>query len=394
MGFIGKPRYPAAIVAVVVAVLAFTAQADADGTAIGSYIPRFSKAYPPKPDQIDAQAGQVGRQPLIVSTYAQWRQPLAVGSILKPIWKRGSVPMITWEPFNYKGGTYPLAKIAGGKYDGYLRRSARQVARFGYPVLIRFAHEMNGSWYPWGVGVHGNTPTKYKRAWRHVVDVFREQGADNAQWVWAPQVNKDGRYPFKRLYPGDESVDWVGLDGFNAGLHGNWDSFTEIFGDSYNTLINLSSRPILVTETGSSREGGDTAEWMSSALNREIPNFGRIAAVVFFNAHFNGLDFRIDSSKPALRAFRLGVATSPYDVSRDEFLNTESSSHDQQAAPPPPSDDYGQPSLWYRLTQKLHGRYVWYAVAIAVGVVVLIAFAIWLAGRSARDRRGRVARHS
>ena len=364
--------------------------ASADGTALGSYVPGFSRPVPPHPSAIDTEARSVGRRPLIVHIYRQWSQRLIVPAQLGPVWRRGSVPMITWEPLSYDGGRYPLRKIARGRYDHYLRKSAKAAAAFGHPILIRFAHEMNGSWYPWGIGVHGNSPARYKRAWRHVVEVFRSQGADEVEWVWAPQVNKDDKYPFERLFPGDAWVDWVALDGYNAGVHGNWDSFTEIFGPSYNTLVQLSGRPVLVTETGSSQSGGDKAKWVSSALEREIPGFSRLRGVVFFNARFNGLDFRIASSKSALRAFRQGVSSSRYDITRQEFLDARSAGHDRSLAPAAPSGDYGQPSLWYRLTQKLHGPYVWYAVAAAVAFALLIVLIVVTLRRMGRAR---VAHH-
>jgi Glycosyl hydrolase family 26 len=388
----GKSRYPATILAAaVVSLFAFGAPAQADKTGIGSYIPRFSQPLPPHPNAINAQSRMVGRRPLIVSIYRQWRQRLVLPAQLDPVWNGGSVPMITWEPFSYSGGHFPLRKIAHGRYDGYLRKQARAAAAWGHPILLRFAHEMNGSWYPWGLGVDGNTPARYKRAWRHVVSVFRAQGANDVQWVWAPQVNKDGKYPFRRLYPGNSWVDWVGMDGYNAGVRGNWDSFTEIFGDSYDTIVNMTSRPILVTETGSSQSGGDKAEWVQSALEREIPKFSRIRAVVWFNAHFNRLDFRIASSASALSAFKAGVSSSQYDESRAELLGTPKQARRPAVAPSAPSGDFGQPSLWYRLTQKLHGRSVLLAIA-GLGLAVLVALMIVLTLRA--GRHGAPARHA
>ena len=52
--------------------------------------------------------------------------------------------------------------------------------------MIRFAHEMNGTWYPWAEGVNGNGPGDYVAAWRHVVGVFRRAKVSNVTWTWAP----------------------------------------------------------------------------------------------------------------------------------------------------------------------------------------------------------------
>ena len=45
---------------------------------------------------------------------------------------------------------FALAKITGGDFDGYFSKFATDVKAFGAPSAIRFAHEMNGGWYPWG----------------------------------------------------------------------------------------------------------------------------------------------------------------------------------------------------------------------------------------------------
>ena len=57
---------------------------------------------------------------------------------------RGAIPMITWEPWDYRRGTiqprFQLRHIAAGRFDGYIRSWARSVREFGKPVWLRFAH--------------------------------------------------------------------------------------------------------------------------------------------------------------------------------------------------------------------------------------------------------------
>jgi hypothetical protein len=292
----------------------------ADGTArgrhvaLGFYIPGVD-GHPGRIDQLERQTG---RTPAIVSTYRQWDQVPFEERTLRAVWRRGAVPMITWEPMSYQGRQFPLRKIAGGAFDNYLRRSARAANRWGHPILVRFAHEMNGDWYPWSIGQPGNGAGLYKRAWRHVVRVFRHQGARNVRWVWCPFVNQSGARPFSGQYPGDPWVDWVGLDGFDWGRGGSYYSFREIFGASYRTLTQLSQRPVVVAETGSG--GSAKARWISQTLGRQLPGMQRIRAVVWFNSHSNGVDLRVDSPPRALRAFRRGAASPLYAVSRERFL--------------------------------------------------------------------------
>jgi hypothetical protein len=293
--------------------------------------------------------------------------------------------MVTWEPWTLEGRGFPLRAIARGRYDDYARRAAISAREWGRPILLRFAHEMNGTWYPWGTD--GNTPRVYKAAWRHLVGIFRAAGADNVKWVWTPNVDGDGQYPFRPFYPGDAWVDWVGLDGFNWAKSGEWESFTDLFGSSYDTLSAISPRPVIISETGSSQSGGDKSAWVASALRREIPSFSRIRAVVWFSDTVSGVDFRVDSSPAALRAFRSGIASPRYDLTRAGLLTTPANLRRSATAPSAPSGGFGQPSLLYRLTHKLHGGYLWIAIALCAALVALIAVAIvWIAGSRRASR--------
>jgi mannan endo-1,4-beta-mannosidase len=292
------------------------AQARAHDVALGAYI----EGAAAHPHRIDRYGRLLGRDPVIVSEYAQWDARPFDPSGLDAVWRRGAVPMVTWEPLSYGGRRYTLRGIARGRYDGYLREAARTAARWDHPLLVRFAHEMNGNWYPWG-RVDGNTPRRYKRAWRHVVRVFRRAGADNVAWVWTPYADQGGGMPFAAYYPGDRWVDWVGLDGFNWGYGGSDFGFRRIFGGSYRALARLSSRPVMIGETGT--HGRGKPAWIRAAL-RSIGQMPRIRALVWFDAAANGVDLRFSRPRSALRAFRLGARRARFQMSRACLLRISS----------------------------------------------------------------------
>jgi hypothetical protein len=360
--------------------------------ALGAYIPKANE----RPDRIGAFTRLAGRPPAIMSYYKQWDYVPFDPAELDAVWNRGAVPMITWEPLSYEGRKFPLARIQHGRYDRYIRESARAAAAWGRPILVRFAHEMNGTWYPWARGVAGNTSYRIKAVWRRVVRLFREQGATNVEWVWTPNVNTSGHFPFRDLYPGDRWVDWVGFDGFNWALRGEWHSFTEIVDNTYEEIAKLTSRPMIVGETGSSESGGDKAAWVSSALRREIPKLPRIRAVVWFDAPFGDtgenageeLDARINSSHSSLQAFRRAIDSPRYGLTRAQLLATPANfARGPATAPSPPGGGYGQPSLIYRLTQKLHGKYLIIAIAAAAVALAVLLAAVVLLYRVLRRRR-------
>lgn len=111
----------------------------------------------------------------------------------------------------------------------------------GVPTIVRFAHEMNGSWYPWG-----QQPEAYVAAFRTVADAIHA-GAPASATAWAPNegsgypftggpyasedpvldTNGDGTItnaddPYAPFWPGDDAVDWVGMSLYHWGLAYPW----------------------------------------------------------------------------------------------------------------------------------------------------------------------------
>jgi hypothetical protein len=115
----------------------------------------------------------------------------------------------------------------------------------GVATFVRFAHEMNGSWYPWA-----QQPEAYVDAFRLVADAVHETAA--SAMVWAP--NEGAGYPFAGgpfeaasgspesaaldtdgdgdltaaddpyapYWPGDDAVDWVGMSLYFWGVQYPW----------------------------------------------------------------------------------------------------------------------------------------------------------------------------
>jgi hypothetical protein len=353
--------------------------------ALGAYIPGASE----DPRRIDAFAREVGRKPVIVLSYKNWSSLPFDRAELNSIWRRGAVPMLTWEPQTSSGRGFPLREIAAKRFDRYLRRAAGSARIWGKPLFVRFAHEMNGHWYPWGVGVGGNTAREFRKAWKHIVDLFRFQGATNVRWVWSPNEDSGGSLPLGSLYPGDEWVDWIAMDGFVFGGTVGWPSFTAIFGNTYERLAELSNRPMMIAETAANDEGGDKAAWIASALQREAPRFSRIRALTWFDEVKPNGDFRVDSSPESLQAFRAAVDSPTYAATRRTLLSTPAKLSGPAVAPQAPDGGYGAPSLLERIRLELHGKRL--VLAVALAVLALAAAGALLAVLARRSRRSRTA---
>jgi hypothetical protein len=269
------------------------------------------EAAPANAAALDEYIHLVGQKPDIVLDYRNPTQPLLTPTEIGNLESRGEIPMVTWELYKsgWSGDPITLQEVIAGDYDSYIRQAARLAKSLPFEVMLRFAQEMNGDWYPWS----GN-PSAYVAAWRHTVSIFREEGAANVKWVWSPNI--DNGYPFTSYFPGEEWVDYVGLDGYNWGTAGvgnyGWYSLREVFGHSYEELTQLSTKPVILTETASGEQGGSKAEWIREGFLETIPDdFPKVVAVIWFNTDKEE-DWRVNSSESSLKAFREVVASPLY----------------------------------------------------------------------------------
>lgn len=277
----------------------------------GVYTQRLPRETGPA---LDGFALETGVKPQIAMYYQDWKPDWSTAlinpRIVGPAVARGATPMITWEPFLSNGTAeeqkpYALGAIAAGADDAFIWRAANEAAAFGRPFFLRLAHEMNGDWSPWGV-TSGNTPALYVAMWRHVVSIFRAAGATNVRWVWSPNVNgAAGVAPFQPYYPGDFWVDDVALDGYNWGpvKSSPWLSFAALFGPSYEALARMTSKPIMIGETGSTELGGNKALWIAGIRKALAERMPKVRALIWFDLSKEA-DWTLDSSSASLRAFR------------------------------------------------------------------------------------------
>lgn len=268
---------------------------------------------PESAQTLDQYAALVGRKPDIVMDYSNITEPLLTRTEVTNLSSRGETPLVSWQLYKsgYSGPTIPLSQVAAGAYDGDLRRAAAEAKEMPFgEILIRFGHEMNGNWYGWS-----GDPAAFVAAWRHVVSLFRAEGVTNVKWVWSANVD-NGSYPFGAYFPGDEWVDYTGLDGYNWGTAGvganRWESLGQVFSSSYKQLTELSTKPVIITELSSSEVGGDKAAWIREGFLKTIPqSFPRVNAVVWFDRNQEE-NWRIDSSASSLAAYREVVSSSIY----------------------------------------------------------------------------------
>jgi hypothetical protein len=323
-----SPRIIALAVVVVVATALPQTAAAAQAPSIywGAYI----NGAPFNTSLIDAFESQAGKRVSIIT----WGQPWTSGGTYQVFQtaafqvarSRGAIPMLTWGSWNLGSGTsqpnFQLDRIAAGAHDAYLIQWAKAAHAWGQPFFLRFDHEMNGWWYPWSEQLNGNGPGDYVRAWRHVHDIFVQQGATNATWVWCPNIVSPRSTPTSSVYPGDAYVDWSCMDGYNWGTDRNnaWQTFTQVFSGSpsyggHNTyqelLATAPSKPIMIGETASSEHGGSKSAWITNMVSVLPTSFPRVQALIWFNYNDGDptLTWPITSSAAAQTAFVQAIAS-------------------------------------------------------------------------------------
>jgi hypothetical protein len=216
------------------------------------------------------------------------------------------VPVLSVEPWQSRATdpAWTLATTLDGSHDTQYAKIAATVRGYGRPVLIRFAHEMNGRWYPWGP-TGGNTPGQYIAAWRHVVSIFDAAGATNALWIWSPNILRGAvKTPLAAFYPGDDVVDFAGLTGY--GETDNDPAAT--YGTTMAQLATVTTRPIILTEVGV-RPGPKKTRWITAfgpwlAAHPGVVGFIWSARPAGHGARY---DWRYDDSPANLSAFRTSL---------------------------------------------------------------------------------------
>lgn len=264
---------------------------------LGVYDPGAPRTYTP----VASFSTATGQHIRLVLYYSGWGEPF-MSSFADAASAHGTIPLVQIDP-----DTATLASIAAGRQDPYLQAFADSVRDYGHAVVIGFGHEMNGPWYPWGY--KNTSPAVFVATWRHVVDVFRAEGADNVTWLWT--VNRDGSRtgPIKDWWPGSAYVTWVGITGYYTAP---WDTFRTVFGGTIGHVRRITRKPILLAENAVGPLAGQVRGIYD--LFAGVRRNHLLGLVWFDEAQNKGVrhqDWRLEDSPAALAAFRKAAAGYP-----------------------------------------------------------------------------------
>ncbi len=260
----------------------------------GPFVGLYQRDSPRSYAGVNGFAHATGTQPNLVSYYSAWLERFQ-GSFARTAARHGAVPLVQINPAHTS-----LAAIASGHYDQYLRSYAAAVRAYRQPVILSFGHEMNGWWYGWGY--RHTSPATFVAAWRHIVQLFRRQGASNVTWMWTVNVvdPRGNAIPSPAAWwPGRQYVTWVGIDGYYG--NSSW-SFAPLFGPTIKAVRALTRDPILIAETGVAPDADKPAK--IADLFAGVRAYG-LLGFLWFDAD-RGQDWRI-TSPAAIAAFQRGA---------------------------------------------------------------------------------------
>ncbi len=258
------------------------------------------------------------------------------GKAVKEIRGCGAIPFIRLmarSSFAYgPDPVYTLQGIIEGKFDRQLRAWAKEAKEYGGPLLAEFGVEMNGDWFPWSGYWNGagesegygepdfpDGPERFRDAYRHIIDIFRQEGAENITWFFHVNWDSVPDEEWNRIdnyYPGDEYIDWVGVSVYGPlepSMRDMWNelSFRRGFMRFYNQVKKFApSKPIAVEEFGVI-EDPRKPSWIRSAFEF-IKQFHGIKAISWWQERWENedgsfSDLRINSSQASLREYRTQV---------------------------------------------------------------------------------------
>ena len=231
--------------------------------------------------------------------------------------QQGYMPMITLEDHfvNSKSTLKQpnLYSIVEGHFDNFFTEWAKQIKQVKGTVLLRILHEFNGDWYPWCIVNNDKNPQLLITAFRRIHDIFTAQDVKNVKFIWCPNSMswpQENWNFIMNAYPGDDYVDYVGLDIYNgAGKDISvWRSFRKEGIENYFILTQrLPSKPLFVCETASRERENfepsasqDKAGWIKQTSEALCTDMSGVRLLAWFNEKKT---FRIDTSPASKTAY-------------------------------------------------------------------------------------------
>lgn len=180
----------------------------------------YKQKFEPKGNKVIHGAGQslerfssywnaVGdNKPLIYMTYAKipkisaWIDKIKIESKKFP----NLILQVGLKLLDAEGKDKTL-EVLEGKYENDLDEFFKTIKEYKNPVFVRIGYEFDKK------GKYN--PENFVKAWRHIVDKMKNMEINNVATIWCA-CPFNGTEHVEQFYPGNEYVDWFGIDVFPA----------------------------------------------------------------------------------------------------------------------------------------------------------------------------------
>ena len=255
--------------------------------------------------------------------------------------KSGSIPYVRLMPRSdeiqgHAERHFSMQHIIDGMFDAALRNWAKAAKRENIALLMDFAVEANGDWFPWSGIFNGGAvtdgygdpdypdgPERYRDAYRHIIDIFREENVTNVTWFFHFNLTSLPDEPWNQpryYYPGDDYIDWVGFSAYGP-MQVTEDPegllFSEQLEANAEHIADLHTQnPFAVLEFGMTDDhpSADKAVWFDDAFATILENpYVTFHAINPWHENWENEDetlstLRVDSSPEVLATFRKWIA--------------------------------------------------------------------------------------
>jgi hypothetical protein len=192
---------------------------------------------------------------------------------------------VIWSvPLTAKGT--PLSSVADGGHDAEFEAAARAIAASQPRAVIRLGWEMNVSSMPWFAG---GQEADYIAAFRRVVGIFRRY-SDGFRYDWCPGWGPQD-LAADRAYPGDDVVDYIGLDVYDVGYEGppeerwNVHHLKNAFGLEWHREFASEHGKLMSYPEWGVGPSGDNPYFVRKMRDWFAENEGRIAYAAYFDVN-------------------------------------------------------------------------------------------------------------
>jgi hypothetical protein len=220
---------------------------------------------------------------------------------------------------------------ARGDYESHAVALAQNLVAAGLGnSIIRLAHEANGDWYPDSVGSSTSDYQAWVQFWRNTVLAMKSVPGAHFKFDWSVNANYRN-IPLDQWYPGDDVVDYIGIDAYDSGITSQLNRWATIFSRplGVSTVLQfakLHGKPLSIPEWGiapttSSLSGGDDPGYVDGIAG--VVRDNDVAYQSYFYAH--DCATQLASSPNSLAEYRL------------HFGAAGDSTQDSAAAPPAPT---------------------------------------------------------